>query len=815
MPVIAYSEIMPELIVHNCITIPPVNLPIVYPNDTLDRLARIHQMPMTLIHAPAGYGKTVTTAHWSAQQPLPVAWVTLNTHNQQPQHVLRSIAAALKQASLMTQQSLDVGDDMGTGAPTNDALLALLNTIAVEHVLVIDNLHEIQSPHSWNMLHVLCDDLPHTTHLVLIGRCMPPFPMTEAYVRGRIQHINKTHLAFADADIAQFMTHINAPAYHTSEISRQSAGWGMATRYLAQHMHTTPQTPEHYQPLKDFIMEIVKDHPADIQRKLHISAGFLRMNSALLNAAFPDSDGEAFLMYLHAHQLFVDADAGTSEWHRYHRLFAMALNEISNPTVQAAHLRGAAWLEAHGWYDDALVIYNRYQYHAQMLTILEHRAHTYLQQGEFAQFLAIMTTIPVELFNQYPSVALAYAWALIMRGEYEHCHHVLHLLEAHAIHTSDEYIVVHTICQFYRTGVVDRSMFQQPEFIRLYAQYPFLHGLAALFTDNITTHSHTSVIRQPIADLYSSTRMLLRQGAYGRIHLYCQESLNNPPRHPLLAAIYGIWAEATYALNLNAQAHQLATEAHRLAQSLGNHHIRLVSATLYIHTLRMVQQHHAAQQLWADTYTETQQQHHMIPLGRVYILKELWRYALINHQLDDCQTIQQQLQPNIRVLDIPADVVSQLTVLQAYTEWCLQQTQSTDIVSIAVHALEQKWHATFVAAVLLLRHTSATIPHQLNTAYTELNPLINMPGIVRDWQDILAHASPPSSQSNHLQDVLTAREYEVFLLAVAGRTNMEIADQLAVSLSTVKTHLIHIYEKLNVKRRTDLVHLATQHQNQP
>ena len=133
MPVIAYSEIMPELIVHNCITIPPVNLPIVYPNDTLNRLARIHQVPMTLIHAPAGYGKTVTTAHWSAQQPLPVAWVTLNTHNQQPQHVLRYIATALKQASLMAQQSLDVGAD--AGIPTNGALLTLFHTIAVEQKL--------------------------------------------------------------------------------------------------------------------------------------------------------------------------------------------------------------------------------------------------------------------------------------------------------------------------------------------------------------------------------------------------------------------------------------------------------------------------------------------------------------------------------------------------------------------------------------------------------------------------------------------------------------------------------------------------------
>jgi DNA-binding CsgD family transcriptional regulator len=330
----------------------------------------------------------------------------------------------------------------------------------------------------------------------------------------------------------------------------------------------------------------------------------------------------------------------------------------------------------------------------------------------------------------------------------------------------------------------------------------------------MTATDHQQSIRQPIANLYSSTRILLRQGEYARIHLYCQESLNNPPRHPLLAAIYGIWAEAAYALNLNTRANQLAADAHSLAQTLGNHHIRLLSATLRVHTLRVVNQDTEAQQLWVNTYREALQQQ-MIPLGRVYILKELWRHALINQQLDDCHTIQQQLYPNLDLIDVPADVIAQLSILRAYTSWCGNQHISTDLLQIAVDSLQQQWLASFVAAMLLLNHCGHDIPVHITHAYRHMNPSIQMPGVMRDWEYILNHRPKQSPHHAYLKQTLTSREYEVFVLAADGLTNHEIAFRLSISLSTVKTHLIHIYEKLHIKRRTDLVHLATHRQIQP
>jgi DNA-binding NarL/FixJ family response regulator len=306
----------------------------------------------------------------------------------------------------------------------------------------------------------------------------------------------------------------------------------------------------------------------------------------------------------------------------------------------------------------------------------------------------------------------------------------------------------------------------------------------------------------------------LRQGEYAKIHLFCNESLHNPPRHPLLAAIYGIWSEATYALNLNELADQLAALAHSLATTLGNHHMRLLSAALRVHTLRVNNAHNDAQVLWDDTYREAVNLH-MIPLGRVYILKELWRHAIVTHQIDMCRTLKQQLYPNIQVIDIPADITIQLEILGAYTTWIQDKRVPSDVMAIAEQALQHKWYASLVAIVQLLHHTSTHIPQHIQDAYVHLNPQVHMPGILRDWKQVLHHHASHVRQHTHLQNQLTPREYEVFILAADGLTNPEIAEQLYISLSTVKTHLINIYVKLQVKRRTDLVHLATQYHIQP
>jgi len=87
--------------------------------------------------------------------------------------------------------------------------------------------------------------------------------------------------------------------------------------------------------------------------------------------------------------------------------------------------------------------------------------------------------------------------------------------------------------------------------------------------------------------------------------------------------------------------------------------------------------------------------------------------------------------------------------------------------------------------------------------------------ILWHWEQVLEHTTANNHPTPPLQQLLTPREYEVFVLAAHGLTNNEIAAKLCVSVSTVKTHLINIHAKLNIKRRTDVVHLATQYRIQP
>jgi LuxR family maltose regulon positive regulatory protein len=795
-----------EISTHH-IHIPHIPHQIIYPRAVHDRLNAILRLPLTLIHAPAGYGKTTLTAHWCQQQAVTTAWVTLTSKNQTHQAFLAHIYTALLRAKLLTHIA-----PVNMADASIDTLIHHLHTINKPQIIVFDNMHAIQSADTWHMLHAVIDQLPHTTHMVLIGQRIPPFDLTDAYLKGHVNHINKAHLTFAYEDVDAYIKLMKHVPSRARTIHQQSEGWVMAIRLFTEAHHASADITPH-KLLTQFFLGIVKQQPSDIQRLLAISLAFPRFNLQLLHSVIPDIAIEKCLQYLYTNQLFIEHTDESGEWHRYHGLMAKTLLPTFAASYQSLHLQGAAWLENHGFHDDALIIYHHYHQHEHILRLVKSQIEIYLQRGEFDQFLTSMAIVPSSLLIQEPTVAIAYAWALIMRGEYERCHHILQMFHQHAIESSDDYYVVHTICQFYRTGVVERTVFNEPEFTRLYDRYPFLHGLAALFIEDMTAE-HTHTIRQPIAQLYSSTRILLRQGEYAKIHLFCNESLHNPPRHPLLAAVYGIWSEATYALNLLELSNQLAAHAHSLATSLGNHHIRLLSAALRVHTLRVNNAHNEAQVLWDDTYCEAVNQH-MIPLGRVYILKELWRHALITHHIEECRTIKQQLHPNLQMIDIPADMTIQLEILGAYTTWMQDKHIPSEVMAIAEQALQHKWYASLVAIIQLLRHTSTPIPHHIEDAYTHLNPQVHMPGIMRDWQQVLHHSAAHMPQHTHLQNQLTPREYEVFILAADGLTNPEIAERLCVSLSTIKTHLINIYAKLRIKRRTELVYLATQNRNQP
>lgn len=787
------------------IQIPHTPNPVIFPCDAQARLADIPHYPLTIIHAPAGYGKTTLLAHWCQSQTLPTVWISIAAAHQQPQVFLRHLYAAIQQNGLIADT---------TPVDSLPHLLEITQRIQRPWIIVIDALESIQSTLLWDTIETLYHQRLPSTRFVFTGRCMPQFSLSDDFLRGHVNHITKKTLTFSPHDSAHYLSHSTHHPATNHDIIQMSEGWALALRLFGYDNTVSPDThmPNHL--LGQFFQTIFTQLPATIQRGIGICMAFPRFNKHLIAAVAPEINASDFMAYLYQQQLFVEPLDTTGEWHRFHGLLATTMLASYGQPHQSVHIQGATWLAQQGYHNDALVVFQYYHRYDDILHIAKQQADTYLQHGDFDQFLASMALIPPEMLAQEPEVAVAYAWALIMRGEYEQCHHVLQLVTHQDIQASDEYRVVQTICMFYRTGMVDRTVFQQPEFMRLYTKFPFLHGLAALFTEDVDVPTPPNTIRQPVAQLYSSMRMLLRQSKYAQIHLHCQESLHNPPNHPLMAAIYGIWSEAAYALNLTSLADQLATQAHTLATTLGNHHIRLLSAALRAHTLRVTGQQTHADALWAATYHETLQQQ-MIPLGRVFILKELWRYAIINHQHADCHTIQHHLTANLHLIDIPTDVHTQLTILGAYTAWQHGADLPPDLVPLAEQALANHWHASFVAIVMLIKQTTTSLPHSLAVEFTRHNPRVHMPGLVRDWEQVLEYTTANNHPTTPLQQLLTPREYEVFVLAAHGLTNNEIAAKLCVSVSTVKTHLINIYAKLNIKRRTDVVHLATQYRIQP
>ena len=162
---------------------------------------------LTLISAPAGFGKTTLVSEWIAGCGLPTAWLLLDEGDNDPTRFLTYLVAALQ----------TIASNIGAGAlavlqapqppPTEVILTALLNeitTIPDNFVLVLDDYHVIDSKPVDEALTFLLEHLPSQMHLVITTREDPQFPLAHLRARGKLTKLRAADLCFTPAEASEF-----------------------------------------------------------------------------------------------------------------------------------------------------------------------------------------------------------------------------------------------------------------------------------------------------------------------------------------------------------------------------------------------------------------------------------------------------------------------------------------------------------------------------------------------------------------------------------------------------------------------------------
>jgi len=331
---------------------------------------------LTLVSAPAGFGKTTLLSEWVTTSERAVAWLSLDEDDSDPIRFLTYLVAALQ--SIMPEV-----DDSALAAlqspqpPRIDALLTtLLNEIAMtphEFNLVLDDYHLLDSLPINEIITYLLEHLPPQMHLVIATREDPPLPLARLRARGQLTELRAADLRFTGDEAAKFLNQVmslHLSAEHVAALETRTEGWIVGLQLAALSMQGKEDvdhfiqsfTGSHHFVLDYLVEEVLQQQPESVQMFLLNTSILDRLCGPLCDAVLQDStrSGQTMLDYLERANLFVIPLDDERYWYRYHHLFADLLRQrLHRDTPSSTHIatelhnRASLWYEANGHLADA------------------------------------------------------------------------------------------------------------------------------------------------------------------------------------------------------------------------------------------------------------------------------------------------------------------------------------------------------------------------------------------------------------------------------------------------------------------------------
>jgi LuxR family maltose regulon positive regulatory protein len=395
---------------------------------------------LTLITAPAGFGKTTLLGEWVAgrSDERSIAWASLDEGDNDPARFLSYLVAALRTIEDGFGEGI-LSSLRAPGSPPVGALTgALINELAdipANLAIVLDDYHMIDSDHVHGIVSFLLERLPSNMHLVIASRIDPPLPLARLRARGQITEINAADLSFTREEAVAFLKDtmgLNLSDEDVAALEERTEGWIAGLQLAALSMRDRKDISGFIQAFSgshrdvlDFLTEEVLDRQSEQMRAFLLETSILqRLTGELCDAVTERDDGQVTLERLERENLFVVSLDDERRWYRYHHLFADVLHGLlkqeRSEEVKELHLRAAAWYERSGWTSEAVehaLIAGDAEWAAQLV---EHNAQTLFQRSEGATVDRWLTALPAGLVRARPRLSLARAiWALICGRVYE------------------------------------------------------------------------------------------------------------------------------------------------------------------------------------------------------------------------------------------------------------------------------------------------------------------------------------------------------------------------------------------------------------
>lgn len=425
-------ETVPHHLVMTKLHIPENPFCLVVRERLHDKLSYALRCKLTLVVAPAGYGKTTLVSSWLRDSKMRYGWVSLDQGEDDRLRFWNYVAEALLQ-SLPEEGDESAGQTGRLSSPFTDGnisswLIARLSTRKEPVMLVLDDYHLIESGEVHSDLHTWMEHLPAYVHVVLLSRQNIPFPVGAMRAKANLLEIDMTELRFTEEEIGTFWTGRTGKEPGDSllrDLSRNTEGWAAMLQLAAlSHSAIRPDTREplsgRHRHVVDYLMEEMFGQLPGEMRRFLISTSILeRMNDSLCAAVMNEPDVPSTLYGLERKGLFLIALDHERCWYRYHHLFADFLhNHLSTegvPDAAVLHARAAKWFEDRGYIAEAIQHALAAGAFGQAADLMEKHASIWLKRRETATLLSWFDRLSEETANR-PLLLLLRMWTELMAG---------------------------------------------------------------------------------------------------------------------------------------------------------------------------------------------------------------------------------------------------------------------------------------------------------------------------------------------------------------------------------------------------------------
>ncbi len=438
---------MPETLLYTKLFAPPIR-PSLVPRQRLEKqlnqgLQLGHKL--TLISAPAGFGKTTLASIWlqansKAAPAVAIAWLSLDEGDNDLARFLTYLIAALEQSDAIAAtfgQEILTPLQSPQPLPAEAILTPLINELASipdRIVLVLDDYHLIEAQPIHDALGFFIENSPPSIHLVLATREDPPLPISRLRARNQLTELRAADLRFTSYEATDFLTGmmgLELSAEDMIALEDRTEGWVTGLQLAALSLQGSKDVTEfihsfsgsHRYVLDYLIEEVLGQQSKGIQNFLLQTAVLNHLTASLCNHLIGQDNSQEMLEMLEHANLFIIPLDEERRWYRYHHLFAdllrQRLHQSQPEKVSILHIKAGEWFKDQGFYQEAikhLLAGEDYQNAAELIKAI---GFDMIQQGKHTTVVGWINALPEEFVKEHPYLCVLQARSLQLTGDLE------------------------------------------------------------------------------------------------------------------------------------------------------------------------------------------------------------------------------------------------------------------------------------------------------------------------------------------------------------------------------------------------------------